>query len=144
VSDAKPGVGVEAVTAPALHGFADMDATFERKLRAAISAGWRVLLVEVVFLTLVWAAYLTITGVHPTWMLALWGPDVTWSIVATISLQAIAACKVAIWFQVALLAWAWMWSSRLRKLGAESAERRSDNEREQRATVGSKVLSPGS
>jgi hypothetical protein len=33
-----------------------MDDAFERKLRAAVSAGWRVLVVEVGLLTLAWAA----------------------------------------------------------------------------------------
>jgi hypothetical protein len=105
-----------------------IDATFERRLRAAVSAGWRVLVVEVAFVTLVWVLYVAIAGAHPTAMLALWGPDVTWSTVATVSLQAIAACKVAIWLQVALLAWAWLWASTLRKPGAESAEPRSEFE----------------
>jgi hypothetical protein len=101
-----------------------MDATFERRLRAAVSAGWRVLVAEVAFLALVWGIYVSIEGAHPSAMLALWGPDVTWSTVATISLQAIAACKVVIWLQVALLAWAWLWASTLRKLGADNAEPR--------------------
>jgi hypothetical protein len=92
-----------------------MDEAFERKLRAAVSAGWRVLIVEVVFLTLVWVGYLVIMGARPAALLALWGPEVTWSTVATVSLQAIAAFKVALWLQAALLAWGALWAATLRK-----------------------------
>jgi hypothetical protein len=102
-----------------------MDATFERKLRAAVSAGWRVLVIEVVALTIVWVFYLAILGAHPSVMLALSGPDVTWSTLETISLQAIAAFKVALWLQAAILGWAALWGAALRKLDAESAEGRS-------------------
>jgi hypothetical protein len=106
-----------------------MDDAFERKLRAAVSAGWRVLVVEVGLLTLVWVAYLAIMAAHPPALLVLWGPDVTWSTVATISLQAIAVFKVALWLQAALLAWAALWASTLRRLNARFAEGRSDSDR---------------
>jgi len=98
----------------------EMDEAFERKLRAAVSAGWRVLIVEVGLLTLAWVAYLAIMGAHPPALLALWGPDVTWSTVAAISLEAIAIFKVALWLQAVLLAWGAVWASRL-ALSARSA-----------------------
>jgi hypothetical protein len=118
-----------------------MDATFERRLRAAISSGWRVLLVEVAVLTLAWVVYRAVMGAHPSAMLALWGPDVTWSTVATISLQSIAAFKVALWLQAAVLAWGWLWASTLRKLDAESAEPRSESALEQAPSARQKPIS---
>jgi hypothetical protein len=121
-----------------------MEATFERRLRAAVSAGWRVLVVEVAFVTLAWVISWAITSAHPSAMLALLGPDVTWSTLATISLASIAAFKVALWLQAALLAWGWLWASTLRKLGAESAESRSESAIERPPRIGSKPVSAGS
>jgi hypothetical protein len=95
-----------------------MDTAFERRLRAAVSAGWRVLVVEVGILTLVWAVYLVAMSAHPGAMLALWGPYVTRSTAATISVYAIATCKIALWLQAALLAWGSLWASTLRRLHA--------------------------
>jgi hypothetical protein len=89
-----------------------------------VSAGWRVLLIEVAFLTTVWLISVSIMTAHPAALLAFWGPDVSWSTVATISLGAIALFKVALWLQAALLLWAWMWASRLRKRSAIDAQRR--------------------
>jgi hypothetical protein len=98
-----------------------MDGAFERKLRAAVSAGWRVLVVEVGLLTIVWVVYLLIMSAHPPAILALCGPDVTWPTVATISLQSIAVFKVALWLQAALLAWGALWASILRRSNAPLA-----------------------
>jgi hypothetical protein len=93
-----------------------MDIEFERRLRAAVSAGWRMLVIEVGLLTIVWVIYLAAMSTRAATMLALWGPYVSMSTVATVSLMAIAAFKVALWLQAALLGWAWMWASRLRKM----------------------------
>lgn len=101
-----------------------MDAGFEDKLRAAVSAGWRVLLIEVGFLTLVWLIYLTVMPSHPAALIALWGPEVSWSTVATVTLQAIAMFKVAVWLQAGLLLWAAIWAVRLRNRGEVSAHGR--------------------
>ncbi len=122
-----------------MHTGLGMDEAFERKLRAAVSAGWRVLLVEVGLLTLVWVVYLGIMGVHPPVLIALWGPGVTWSTVATVSLFAIAGFKVVLWVQAGLLAWGALWASTLRRSNARIAETRSDSDRTL-ATPGSKTI----
>jgi hypothetical protein len=106
-----------------------MDTRLEDKLRAAVSAGWRVLLVEVAFLTLVWLVYLGVMRTHSAAVLVLWGPEVSRTTVAGISLAAIALFKVALWLQAGLLLWAWMWASRLSKQGAMDARRRIDSAR---------------
>jgi hypothetical protein len=118
-----------------------MDTAFENRLRAAVSAGWRVLLIEAGFLTLVWLIYLAVISAHPAAMLALWGPDVSWSTVATISLWAVAVFKVALWLQGALLLWAWMWASMLRRRGAADARRRKESLEREQAQAGSRAVS---
>jgi len=109
-----------------------MDAAFEDRLRSAISAGWRVLLIEVGWLTLVWLIYRFFATAHPALMLALWGPDASWSTVATVALVAVAVFKMGLWLQAALLLWGWLWSSMLRKRRAADALSRTDrNEAEE-------------
>lgn len=92
-----------------------MDDAFERKLRAAVSAGWRVVIVEAAVLTLLWVVYLVLMGTRPPAILALWGPGATWSTFAMVTILAIAAFKVALWLQIALLAWGSLWASTLRR-----------------------------
>jgi hypothetical protein len=104
-----------------------MDTAFESRLRAAVSAGWRVLLVEVGFVTLVWLVYLGIMAAHPSAMRALFGPDVSWSAVATVTLLAVAVFKVALWLQASLLLWAWLWAVMLRRQRAADARRRTES-----------------
>jgi hypothetical protein len=103
-----------------------MDAGFDAKLRAAVSAGWRVLVAEVVFLTLVWLIYLRIMSAHPAPMLALFGPDVSWSTVALVTLLAVAVFKVAIWIEAGVVLWMWTWGSLLRRRGAPDARGRTE------------------
>jgi hypothetical protein len=127
-----------------MSGFPAVNVTFERRLRAAVSAGWRVLVVEVALLTVVWVIHLAVMGAHPRVVLSLWGSDVSWSTVAAISLQAIAVYKVALWLQAALLAWGALWANTLRKLGAETAEPRSESALEQEPSVRRRPVSAGS
>jgi hypothetical protein len=118
-----------------LHAHVPMDLAFERKLRAAVSAGVRVLVVEVGLLTIVWVIHLAAMAAHPSAVLALWGPDVSWSMVAAISLHAIATFKVALWLQAALLAWGWVWASMLRRMREGSVEQRSEPARRDEAAA---------
>jgi len=95
-----------------------MEATFEDKLRAAVSAGWRALVVEAVFLTVVWLVFLGMAESQSSFWLALWGPNATWEMATRISLWAFAFFKVVVWLQAGMLFWAWMWSRALHKTKA--------------------------
>jgi hypothetical protein len=114
-----------------------MDSEFEWKLRAAVSAGWRILVIQVGLLTIAWFVYLTIMAMRPDAVLALWGPQVTWSTVATVSLMAIAVYKVSLWIQAALLAWGWMWGTRLRARRESPVAERSEPAQEPTVSAGS-------
>jgi hypothetical protein len=100
-----------------------MEPTFEDKLRAAVKAGWRALLAEVVFLTAVWFIYLAIVETHWNGWLSLWGPNATWAMVSRITLWAIAVYKLGIWLQAAILLWAWLWSRALRQRRMSTVQR---------------------
>jgi hypothetical protein len=92
-----------------------MGTTFEDKLRAAISAGWRVLLIEIALLLVAWLVYRATVPAGSGAMLVLIGPAVTSTTVASVWLMGLTVFKLALWLQAALLLWAWMWSVMLRK-----------------------------
>jgi hypothetical protein len=95
-----------------------MDITFEQKLRAAVSAGWRVLLIEVAFLLVAWLLYrATVPPAGVGQINVLIGPQVSQATVASVWLVALALFKLALWLQAGILLWAWMWSVMLRKTG---------------------------
>jgi copper chaperone CopZ len=70
---------------------------FERKVRAAAIAGWWVVLIAVVFLTVQWIAYLAIMNTRPAWILAMWGPNLDWAFVQMVWFWGVATLKFAVW-----------------------------------------------
>jgi hypothetical protein len=99
-----------------------MDVTFEQKLRAAVSAGWRVLLIEVAFLLVAWLLYrATMPPAGVGQINVLIGPQVNLVTVASVWLMALAFFKLALWLQAGILLWAWVWSVMLRRTGGAQA-----------------------
>jgi hypothetical protein len=98
-----------------------MEITLDEKLRAAISAGWRVLLIEVVLLLVAWLAYRATAPAGSDAMIVLIGSGVSSATVASIWLVGLAIFKLALWLQAGLLLWAWMWSVMLRKIRGGTA-----------------------
>jgi hypothetical protein len=92
--------------------------TFEKRLSAAASAAWWVVLIAAGFLTLVWLIYLGMVSARPAWMLSMWGPDVDWQFAQKVSLCAIAAFKCCVWLMASGALWLTLWARRLRKLQA--------------------------
>jgi hypothetical protein len=93
-----------------------MNDTFEKKVRSAAVAGWWVILIAIVFLTLVWLIYLAVLSTHPSWLLTLWGPGIDWPFVQTVWFQVMAAFKFCIWLLVLAVLWLTLWARQLRKV----------------------------
>src|SRR4051812_24620458 len=91
-----------------------MENDFSTRLRAAGGAGWRILLIGIGIVTAQWIAYLVIIARQPGWFLALWGDGTTWSEVRIVWLVAMAALKLILAVMALILAWAALWSARLR------------------------------
>jgi hypothetical protein len=77
-----------------------MNGPFEKKVKAASIAGWWVVLIAVVFLTLLWLIYLAVMSVHPTWLLSMWGPGVDWPFVQSVWFWAMVAFKFCVWLMI--------------------------------------------
>ena len=92
-----------------------MNDAFEKKVRAAAVAGWWVVLIAAGFLTLVWLVYLAAMNTRPAWMLAMWGPDVSWAFFQTVCLWVMAIFKFCVWIMALVALWLTLWARQLRK-----------------------------
>ena len=63
-----------------------MNDSFAKRVKAAAVAAWWVVLIGYVLLTVVWFVYLALVTNRPAWLLAMWGRDVTWDFMQTVSL----------------------------------------------------------
>jgi hypothetical protein len=93
-----------------------MNDSFEKKVRAAAIATWWVVLIGYALLTLTWVVYLVIVSARPAWLRAMWGPDVTWEFMQTLSLWFVGAFKLFLWFLILVALWLTLWSRQLRRM----------------------------
>jgi hypothetical protein len=91
------------------------DKTFDTRLRAAVSAGGWMLLVAIGVATLQWLAYLALMSARPSWFLSLFGPNVGWSEVQRLWLQALVGFKLLTAVFGLVVLWGVLWMSKLRK-----------------------------
>jgi hypothetical protein len=92
-----------------------MDDVFEKRLRAAVVAGWWTLLIAVGFLLIHWIVYLVVMSTHPAWMLSWCGPNITWSFLQTVWFWAIAIFKLCVGLLAMVVLWLTLWARQLRK-----------------------------
>jgi hypothetical protein len=93
-----------------------MNDPFEKKVRAAAVAAWWVVLIGYVLLTVVWLVYLAIVTTRPAWLLAMWGKDVNWDFMQTVSLWFIGVFKLFLWFLFLVALWLTLWARQLREM----------------------------
>ena len=99
-----------------------MNDSFEKKLRAAAVAAWWVVLIGYALLTLTWGVYLILVTTRPEWMLAMWGQNVTWDFMQTVSIWFLGVFKLLLWFLFLAALWLTLWARQLRKSDREGAK----------------------
>ena len=99
-----------------------MNDSFEKKVRAAAVAGWWVVLIGYVLLLITWGVYLGIVTTRPAWMLAMWGQEVSWDFMQTMSLWFIGVIKLVMWFLFLAVLWLTLWARQLRKLNQQGTK----------------------
>jgi len=92
-----------------------MNDAFEKKVRAAAVAAWWVVLIGYALLTLTWGVYLILVTARPEWMLAMWGQNVTWDFMQTVSLWFLGVFKLFLWFLFLAALWLTLWARQVRK-----------------------------
>ena len=94
-----------------------MTRTFTQRVQTAAYAGWCMIIIAVVWLTVTWLAYMAMQYYRPGWILALWGGDITWDEVHWIMLIFTAVIKVILFTLVMVTIWLTIWGRKLEKLG---------------------------
>ena len=92
-----------------------MNDPFQQRVRAAAVAGWWTVLIAIVFLSLVWFAFVGLMSSRPAWMQSILGPGVTWEYVQNITFWAVSIFKVCIWLTALVVVWLTIWARQLRK-----------------------------
>ena len=93
-----------------------MNDSFEKRVRAAAVAAWWVVLIGYALLTITWVTFLTFVSNRPAWLLSMWGRDVTWDFMQTVSLWFLGVFKLFLWFLILVVLWLTLWARQLRKL----------------------------
>lgn len=92
-----------------------MDDNFDRRVRAAAAAAWWTVLVVFIFLMVQWGLYQIMMARRPSFLLRLWGPDVTWPFVGVVWFWGNAAVKALLYLLALGALWLTFWSRELRK-----------------------------
>ena len=92
-----------------------MNDAFEKKVRAAAVSAWWTVLIGYVLLMVVWLVYLALVSTRPAWLLSMWGQNVTWDFMQTVSLWFIGVFKLFLWFLFLAALWLTLWARQLRK-----------------------------
>ena len=82
-----------------------MNDSFERRIRAAAVAGWRVVLIAAGILLLSWFAYLVVVAAQPDWFLSLLGANLDWTFVQNVWFCALVIFKLTIWLMALVALW---------------------------------------
>jgi hypothetical protein len=92
-----------------------MNDPFEQRVRGAAAAGWRVVLVAIGMLAVSSVAYMAIVSAQPSWLLSMWGSDLTWADIQNVSFCAIVGFKMTVWLMALAALWLTLWARQLRK-----------------------------
>lgn len=99
-----------------------MNDSFEKKVRSAAVAAWWVVVIGYILLTLTWSVYFLFVTARPAWLLDMWGQELTWEFMQTISLWFLGTFKLFLWFLLMLALWLTLWARQLRKMDRTGAE----------------------
>jgi hypothetical protein len=92
-----------------------MSDDFQRRVKAAAVAAWWVVLIATGLLIVSWIAYLVIISAEPSWLLSMWGPDLSWTYIQNVWFWAIVAFKLIVWLMALAALWLTLWARQLRK-----------------------------
>lgn len=98
-----------------------MNEALAKKVMAAAIAGWWVVLIGYALLTLTWGVYLILVTARPDWMRAMWGQDVSWDFMQTVSLWFLGVFKLFLWFLFLIVLWLTLWARQLRRLDQQAS-----------------------
>ncbi|HZZ78114.1 MAG TPA: hypothetical protein VFE62_06330 [Gemmataceae bacterium] len=92
-----------------------MNQSFGKRVHGAAMAGWKTLLVGVIFLSITWFAFVCVNLIQPSWLLYLYGPGLTWSYIDVVALWLVGIFKVCLWLAALVVLWLTLWARQLQK-----------------------------
>ena len=99
-----------------------MNDSFEKKVRAAGVAAWWVVLIGYVLLIVIWLVYLALVTTRPAWLPAIWGQNVSWDLMQTVSLWFMGVFKVFLWLLLLVALWLTLWARQLRRTDGQGTK----------------------
>ena len=97
-----------------------MQSTFEQRLSSAVRAGWWTLLIALGVVLLQWIGTAMFISRQPAWFLRLWGPDMTWARIESMTMQFLLLFRLFVGAFATLLVWASLWSVMLKRRVSET------------------------
>ena len=91
--------------------------TFERRLQAAVRAGWCTIAIWAILLTVSWLVWLIFMHTQPRWLIWLWGGQLTWPKVQEVCIWFYGAFKIVLFSFLMIVVFATLWLRRLRCAG---------------------------
>ena len=93
-----------------------MNGEFEKRLRAAVRAGWCTIIFGVVMMSGSWLGYLWILHARPEWIRTMWGGgSLTWDQVQTVCLWFFGIFKLVLWTAILGVLFLTLWARNLKK-----------------------------
>ncbi len=92
-----------------------MDDKLDKRLGAAVAAGWRTAVLGAVFFMIAWAIMITMLHYRPSWVLTVWGGQITWDDAREATIWFFTVLKL-LWFLFILaIVYLAIWRSQLKK-----------------------------
>jgi len=92
-----------------------MDDSYTKKVRSAAIAGWWAVLIAGLWLTAAWLIWLGILAARPGWLITLWGGQITWDEVHSVTITFMAVAKLMLLAGVWVVIWLSLWARRLNR-----------------------------
>jgi len=93
-----------------------MSDAFEQRLAAAVGAGWRTILIAVLWMVVAWLGFLGLMHWRPAWLLTLWGgAGLTWPEVRNVVTWFFGAFKIVLWCFAIVMIFLTLWRRALRR-----------------------------
>ena len=91
-----------------------MDEIFEKRLRAAVGAGWRTVVIWAVLLTVSWLFFLLMMHARPEWVRYLWGGSgLSWEKMQEVAIWFYGAFKIVMLVFAMIVVFLALWLRRL-------------------------------
>ena len=88
-----------------------MNEELRQIIRAAAVGGCWTVLIGAIWLSISWLIWMGILKSKPDWLIKLWGGNITWDQVQSLTIVFMAVAKMILWVCILATIWLMVWSS---------------------------------